>query len=407
MFILRTIVTNFSLSNARYLSMSPEEFLFPSFISPATLLLAVAATLIALVWATLRHPLRKLAWLMYLKWELSKRKKEDDVSAVSLSLAYSDDVVAVSALYIHPVKSLRAISVPHAELDAKGFVGDRRFMVVFPALLPPWKDTWGPHDSTHRFLAQRHCPSLARVVATVNEKDNYLSLTYDQTMVQVPLEQLEPKILYRAAIWEDQVTVEDMGDTAATFFQTIVDSDKDTSAAYGRYNGVRLVYHSLSDRTTEEYLPDLTPSWIRGRPPLLALTDEFPILIACQASLDELNRRLVKNGKPPIAMERFRPNIVISGTVAFEEDRWKYIAIGDQIFATAASCPRCKQTCIDPQTGILHAEPVKTLENFRCLNPKKSDVFFGITAIPLGRSGMVRVGDRVRILERGDPYYWG
>ena len=44
------------------------------------------------------------------------------------------------------------------------------------------------------------------------------------------------------------------------------------------------------------------------------LTDGFPILIATQASLDELNRRLAEKGKPELPISRFRANIIITNT---------------------------------------------------------------------------------------------
>jgi hypothetical protein len=224
--------------------------------------------------------------------------------------------------------------------------------------------------------------------------------------VQVRLQPRKPK-KYNAGIWCDEVLVEDMGDTAAAFFQAIVDDDENTFAAGGTYNGVRLVHQSLKDQRTSAAYIEGGPiqSWILGAPPRLSLADELPILIACQGSLDELNRRLEKNDKPCIEMSRFRPNIVISGSAAFEEDQWKYIAIGDQLFATAAACPRCKQTCVDPETGKVGPEPLATLKTFRACIDQCPEVYFGITATPLGRSGTVRLGDPVRILEQGDVWY--
>jgi uncharacterized protein YcbX len=360
-------------------------------------LIPLLATSVAVV-ATFHviHPaLRKLASRVSLQWKLAKREKDGTSSNG-----------AVSSLFIHPVKSLRAVSVQEAELDAKGFVGDRRLMIVYPAPLPAWKDKFDPSDTTHRFLTQRQCPSLARVVATLGK--NSLTLQYQKTTIQVALEPQEaPKQSYRAGIWDDQVTVDDLGDTAAAFFQTIVNFDKDAAAAGGRYGKVRLVIHSVTDRRADpKFTPPAAISWLGASPPPVSLTDGFPILIACQASLDELNRRLEKNGKSAIEMSRFRANIVITGTTAFEEDRWKYIAIGDQLFAIVKACPRCKQSCTDQETGKVNAEPVETMKDFRALNDdNKEDVFFAQNAIPLGKSGTVQVGDSVHVLERGDPVY--
>ena len=48
-------------------------------------------------------------------------------------------------------------------------------------------------------------------------------------------------------------------------------------------------------------------------------SDGFAILVISEASLADLNSRLAT----PLQMNRFRPNIVIAGGEAFDEDRMK------------------------------------------------------------------------------------
>jgi hypothetical protein len=295
-----------------------------------------------------------------------------------------------------------------AELDAKGFVGDRRFMIVYPLPVPEWKDKFDDNDTTHRFLSQRQCPSLARVSASLVE--DRIVLNYNNQSLSISLEPPTPQKTLRASIWDDHVLVEDMGDEVAAFLQAIVNADDHASNAGDKFQNVRLVIHSVADRTASAaWTPSvaLSSSWLLGgTPPIISLTDGFPILIACEASLEELNRRLKESKKDPIDMSRFRANIIIKGTEPFEEDFWKYIAIGDQIFAVVKPCPRCKQSCTDQETGVVYSEPVETLKSFRALNlDNKADVYFAQNAIPLGRSGSVKLGDKVFILERGEPRF--
>jgi hypothetical protein len=47
--------------------------------------------------------------------------------------------------------------------------------------------------------------------------------------------------------------------------------------------------------------------------------DGFPFLLISEASLKELNS-MIGETEYPIIMRRFRPNIVVKGTNAFEED---------------------------------------------------------------------------------------
>jgi len=212
-----------------------------------------------------------------------------------------------------------------------------------------------------------------------------------------------------------------MGDEASAFLQAIADADEELSAstAGGSKKVVRLVTESKNSRLAlgrdnRTYVPGYAKTWSGaplGKP---TLTDGFPILIASEASLKALNEKLIKGGKEAIPMSRFRPNIVVKGSSLqpFEEDRWKVVAIGDVVFSIVKACPRCKQSCTDQITGEVspQMEPVETMKSFRRSSrnaPENGSVFFAQNAIPIGRleGKSIRVGDSVRILERGDPVY--
>ena len=49
--------------------------------------------------------------------------------------------------------------------------------------------------------------------------------------------------------------------------------------------------------------------------------DGFPLLVASEGSLAELNARLAAAGHDAVGIERFRPNIVLAGIEAHDEDR--------------------------------------------------------------------------------------
>lgn len=297
----------------------------------------------------------------------------------------------VTNLYIHPVKSLKSVSLETSVIDTKGLQNDRCFMLVTPAPLPLWATTdaadadnaFGPKDATHRFLTQRQCPSLATVTAKLDTANQTLTFTgslHTSKVKSVTISTQPAKDsakLYRSTLWSDIVQVQDMGDAAAAFFNSILNLDDQVPDEY-QGNKVRLVVQSGSNNNTttggnnsigqrtadDDYVPAAART-LSGASPAVMLADGFPILIACQASLDELNRRLVvEKHKPPLPMGRFRPNIVISGTKAFEEDEWKVISIGGTIFHIVKGCPRCKQSCTDQQTGKVTDEPLATLAEY-------------------------------------------
>ncbi|KAI2509013.1 MOSC N-terminal beta barrel domain [Fragilaria crotonensis] len=299
----------------------------------------------------------------------------------------------VSALYIHPVKSLRAVELESSKIDNCGFVRDRRLMLVCPSPRPVYG--FSPSDATHRFISQRQCPELATVTARYLN-DMLLQLSWKEVSITVSLQYDTTKqSVYRARLWDNVVEVVDLGDVAAKFFQDIVGSDES-------FKNIRLTHQISTLHAPDKYVPpEARTLW--GRSPATSLTDGFPILIACEASLDEVNRRLRDKGKDPIPMSRFRPNIVIRNTKAFEEDSWKIIEIGATQLHIVKGCPRCKQSCTDQITGQVSDEPLATLADFRAVGNSKSDVYFAQNAIAFGDS--ISVNDVVKIIKIGDPIW--
>jgi len=338
----------------------------------------------------------------------------------------NDDGISVSGLFVHPVKSLQSISLQESTLDRKGLKDDRRFMVVYELALPVYRTKWEKGDTTHRFLTQRQCPSLATISATIEESNAERVLVLEQKVkggkkLEIPLGKTSrTKQTYLAGIWDDVVAVDDMGDEAAAFVEAIASVDGELSACSDAKTIVRLVTESsqssiltpakgFDDRS---YVPSYAKTWKGGYLGKPTLTDGFPILIASENSLNLLNEKLVAANKKTIPMSRFRPNIVLKGKSLkpFEEDTWKVIVIGNTIFAIVKACPRCKQSCTDQATGVVNSEPLAIMASFRRSSgdsPSNGSVFFAQNAIPIGRldDKTIKVGDSVRILERGDPVY--
>lgn len=305
------------------------------------------------------------------------------------------------------VKSLRAVECDSAEIEERGFANDRRFMIVSDAPLPLTGE-FGPSDATKRFLTQRQCPTLATVVADLQPGSLTLSShVLPGVSVTIATTPAPNAARYLSKLWDDKVQVVDLGDEAATFLLQVLDKDADIPDEMKW--GVRLVVQASDDeRSSNAYFVPAAARSISGQTPAVALSDGFPILIACQASLDELNRRLVAKSKPPLPMSRFRPNIVIEGTEPFEEDYWKVIRIGDAVLHVVKGCPRCKESCTDQVTGVVTKEPLATMADFRALDKSNKDnLFFAQNVVPgLGAIGKrIAVGTQVEVLQRGQPVF--
>jgi len=133
--------------------------------------------------------------------------------------------------------------------------------------------------------------------------------------------------------------------------------------------------------------PDYAPDQI-GRN--VSLADGYPILVLSRESLEGLNRRL----EEPVTPERFRPNLIISGTEPHGEDHLRRFRIGTGIFAAVKPCARCNMITIDPVTGNTGAEPLQTLNTYR---RKGNKVNFGMNLIPI-ETGTLHEKDELVLL---------
>jgi hypothetical protein len=116
------------------------------------------------------------------------------------------------------------------------------------------------------------------------------------------------------------------------------------------------------------------------------------VLVTSVASLADLNERL----DDPLPMNRFRPNIVLDGVEAFDEDHFTQIGIGDVTLRLVKPCARCRITTTDQVTAQVGIEPLPTLASYR-RDDALDGVTFGMNAIVVAGAGTsIAVGDAVR-----------
>jgi hypothetical protein len=121
----------------------------------------------------------------------------------------------------------------------------------------------------------------------------------------------------------------------------------------------------------------------------VSFSDGFPFLIASKNSLNHLNQSL----QTPIEMVRFRPNLVIDGCGAYDEDTWREISIGNIDFRLPKPCSRCAIPGINPQTAQHEKEPLTALSQLRKWQNK---TYFGQNALH-NQSGELNVGDKITV----------
>lgn len=121
----------------------------------------------------------------------------------------------------------------------------------------------------------------------------------------------------------------------------------------------------------------------------ILLANESPILAINMASVRALNKEITKRGGTEVSAAVFRANIILdthdqNTDLAYAEDNWSSIRIGQQTFKMLGSCRRCHMVCINQETAEKGEEPFVTLSKTRRFDGK---VFFGTHMCHVQQSG--------------------
>lgn len=271
-------------------------------------------------------------------------------------------MLRVTGLFIYPVKSLRGFAVPAAAVDALGFVGDRRFLVV---------------DETGKFLTQRTHPRMALIATALSATTLTLSTDDGRAPLHVPRAADPAAPLRPVSVWKSEgLLAEDCGDAAAAWLSDFIKIP------------ARLV------RAGEKFYRPVKPSAAKPGD-IVSFADAHPFLLISEASLADLNDRLAEKSEDALPMDRFRPNIVVAGCGAFAEDAWPHVRVGEILFRNSGPCARCIMTTTDQLTAQRGKEPLRTLASYRRDARDPTDVNFGINLNHETKTGSVRVGDAV------------
>jgi uncharacterized protein YcbX len=256
----------------------------------------------------------------------------------------------VTGLFVYPIKACGAVALNTATLHLHGLDGDRRYMLV---------------NADGTFLSQRSHPELARVRCTLEEDFIGAAVPGGPTL-SLP-RRFDGRERCQVTIWRDvvQARVHLQG---SIWFSALLSED------------VRLVY--VPDEDLRQVNPERALAGDR-----VAFADGYPLLLTSESSLEELNRHTSE----PVPMERFRPNVVVSGWAPYAEDGLTELSIGDVPLVMPKLCDRCVVTTTDQHTGARHAEPLRALAKTRRWEQK---VWFGANLIPRG-AGTLHVGQTV------------
>lgn len=254
------------------------------------------------------------------------------------------------------MKSLAPVHPKSARLVRTGFEHDRQWMVVD-------EDGW--------FITQRQFPWMARIKADVTAAGLQLSVP-ERPQLLVPI--LRDGQVREVRVWESICEAVDQGNEAAELL----------SGYLGRRCRLVRMRDGFERVPGESYRAVAPQSGV-------GFADSAALMLLSEASLADLNARL----DVPVAMDRFRPNLVIAGGTPFCEDGWKRIRVGDVTLHLVKDCIRCEIPTVDQESGEKGVEPMETLESYRA---GPNGTRFGRKVVHEGE-GVISVGDSVTVLE--------
>lgn len=271
--------------------------------------------------------------------------------------------VRVAELNLYPVKACRGIALRTATLTAAGLeaggIGDREWVVV---------------DADGEFLSQRELPRMA-LVETRLTSNSLLLKAPGMLLLEVPFESEGDAL--KVQVWDDTVSAVTQGEIADLWLTNFL--GRPVRLMRFDYEGTRLASHRYTGPVDAPY----------------KFADAFPLLVTNTASLAEVNARLQRHNHAPVTMSRFRPNIVLDGLPAFEEDYIRALRIGATTIRPVKPCARCSVPGVDPVTGEHSPLVPDLLAEMRATD---AGVLFGVNAIVIeGAGSTLRVGDEVDV----------
>ncbi|PIQ27426.1 MOSC domain-containing protein [bacterium (Candidatus Blackallbacteria) CG17_big_fil_post_rev_8_21_14_2_50_48_46] len=266
----------------------------------------------------------------------------------------------LSQIWIYPIKSLQGIELQASRFEARGLLFDRRWMLV---------------DSQGKFLSQRKIPAMASLKVELNEA---LRVFNPQgSFIQIPFPPYPSAKPMQVKIWNSLVLAEQLSEQLDHWFS-----------------------EQLGQTVSLVYLPDssLRPTsetWAPGAE--VSFADGYPFLLTSEASLNAL---AAETGAS-LNQRLFRPNLVVKGNLAWEENAWGFLKIGDYKFQAVKPCTRCVMITQNPETG--KSEHPQLLKQLQTQISWQNQAIFGENLIAHEPQGHLKIGDAIKPIASKAP----
>lgn len=220
----------------------------------------------------------------------------------------------LSDLIYYPIKSCGAIRVNQLDCTLLGLndngLRDRTFMIITPE---------------KQFITGRSHPKVVQVQPRFEDGKMILSAPA-MPDITVDFQGIKTNNTMGAVVWGETVDTVDCGEEVSKWLSNFL---------LGQDSGLSLVY----------YYNKLPTRGVRPKNRIFsstkndtgALHDATSFMLMNEKSLEDLNSKL----ESPVPVTQFRPNFMVKGPAAFEEDNWKWVRIGNVVLNYCQPCTRC------------------------------------------------------------------
>jgi len=259
-----------------------------------------------------------------------------------------------------------------------------------------------------RVVNQRTHPQLAQIVPSFAqqpvevEPSELLLDAPGMGHLRVPIPDAESSRCLEIALLDVPGVALDCGDEVAKWLTTFLGGERQLRLGYfPGFMGTGAKPRDMCKQASWNGGNEADSVYMKGAH--VGFADSTHATVLSEASIVDLNRHLPQ-GTAHLTAERFRMNILLSGTHAYAEELWKCFAIGDIDFEVARLCNRCIVTLVDPAVGKKlpgGGEPLQTLRNYRSrehlwqVDPRHGTSPILGTKACTASSGIVRIGDSV------------
>jgi len=266
--------------------------------------------------------------------------------------------IEISHLLIYPIKSTIGIELEESIIENIGLKFDRSFAVI---------------NKDNQVITARENPKLLNLITKIDDSKLSLS-TFDKEDVELSLTEKYDNKNSTVGLFKDEVNAKIIHHKINNWISEMIEEPSKLIAI------------------DNNELIKVKPKYNGKVNDYITFNDAAPLHLISEASVNDLNLHLEK----PVTIHRFRPNIVIKGCKAYEEETWKQIKIGTCLFDVAVRTKRCSFLTIHHKTleRDTKQEPLRTLAKVRKGTNKAN---FGLYLIPR-KLGVVRRFDELEVI---------